>query len=307
MCKVCVSLEPGSKLAGKMVSGVMFSFQFCVKIKLCPSGLIECKYQQRLQASISIYVVFFSSCIVAVIYVFLLFQMCSHLHFVCTSSLISQIMTRPSSPAAMLPTLTIAKRFLLQWHPTWMNISEHRCDVYLVHLYHRCDTHFVHLYHRCDVYLVYLYHMCDTHFVHLYYRCDANPVFHRCIANPVHLLQATWLAWHPSDNGSCRARVVVRSTDNKTTHVMAIYTVHIFTKLYSKKNIAKTSITTQHVRVLPTPTCISLEVIYSTVSLPTRSYAQPINRQVWPRSSRPSRIQNHWTVKQDLSVVTQHK
>ena len=300
MCKVCVSLEPGSKLAGKMVSGVMFSFQFCVKIKLCPSGLIECKYQQRLQASISIYVVFFSSCIVAVIYVFLLFQMCSHLHFVCTSSLISQIMTRPSSPAAMLPTLTIAKRFLLQWHPTWMNISEHRCDVYLVHLYHRCDTHFA----TCITGVMFILSTCITCVILILSTCITGVMLILCFTDVLLILSIYCRPHGLHDTHLTMAVVVPEWLSVRQITKRLVWCTHIFTKLYSKKNTAKTSITTQHVRVLPTPACISLEVIYSTVSLPTRSYAQPINRQVWPRSSRPSRIQNHWTVKQDLSVVT---
>ena len=134
----------------------------------------------------------------------------------------------------------------------------------------------------------------------------------------VHSVDYCWLRWfrcgldHAVSNSlvclqvsPCRARVVVRSTDNnKTTRVMAIYTVHLFTKLYWKQNITKMSITSQHVRVLRTPAFISPGGYLLPLSLPTRSYAQPINRQVWPHSPRPSCIQDHWTVKQDLSVVT---
>ena len=61
----------------------------------------------------------------------------------------------------------------------------------------------------------------------------------------------------PHCDGRCRARVVVRLTDDKTTRVMTIYTVHIFTKIYWKKNITKTSI---HVttRLYPSNTSLHL-------------------------------------------------
>jgi len=57
---------------------------------------------------------------------FSLFQMCSRLRSVSTSSLTSQTTTLPLLPAVMLHILTTVNHFLSQWRQSWINISGHR-------------------------------------------------------------------------------------------------------------------------------------------------------------------------------------